>query len=104
MHKLKRAGMFTDIHFGRKNNSKIHNEDCKNFINWFKGQCLEYEVDHIVFLGDWFEERTAIDSLTSKYAMDCAATLNELDVPIYFIVGNHDLYYRDNREVFASYI
>jgi DNA repair exonuclease SbcCD nuclease subunit len=104
MQKLKRAGMFTDIHFGRKNNSKIHNEDCKSFTLWFKDQCVKYDVDHIVFLGDWFEERTAIDSLTSKYAMDCASILNDVGIPIYFIVGNHDLYYRDNREVFASYI
>ena len=55
-------------------------------------------------MGDWFEERNAIDSLTTKYAMDCATKLNDVGIPVYFIVGNHDLYYRDNRDVFASYI
>ena len=104
MDKLKRAGLFTDIHFGRKNNSKVHNEDCKNYIAWFIQQCKEYEVDHIAFLGDWFEERTSIDSLTQRYAFDAAQDLNALGVPIFFIVGNHDLYYRDNRAVYASYI
>lgn len=104
MGKLKRAALFTDIHFGRKNNSDVHNQDCTNFITWFISQCKKYEVDHVAFLGDWFEERDSVNSLTGKYAMDCAKMLNDMGIPIYFIVGNHDLYYRDNRNVFASYI
>lgn len=96
--------MMTDIHFGRKNNSDIHNKDCTDFIKWFISQCANYGADHIVFLGDWFEERDSINSLTTKWAMDCAKLLNDVGVPIYFIVGNHDLYYRDNRDVYASYI
>jgi DNA repair exonuclease SbcCD nuclease subunit len=104
MQKLKKAALFTDIHFGRKGNSIIHNNDCSNFIDWFCKQCQDHDVDHIYFGGDWFEERTAIDSLTAKLAIDAARKLNALDIPVYFIVGNHDLYYRDNREVFATYV
>jgi DNA repair exonuclease SbcCD nuclease subunit len=103
MTKLKKAALFTDLHFGRKGNSRIHNNDCINFIEWFCTQCKKHSVDHIFFGGDWFEERTAIDSLTAKFALDSARKLNALGIPIYFIVGNHDLYYRDNREVFATY-
>ena len=36
--------------------------------------------------------------------MDAAIKLNSVGVPVFFIVGNHDLYYRDNREVYASYV
>lgn len=104
MKKLKRGGLFSDIHFGRKNNSKIHNQDCANYIDWFCSQCKVFDVDHVVFLGDWFEERQAIDSLTAKIALDCARQIDSLGIPVYFIVGNHDLYYRDNREVFATYV
>lgn len=104
MTKLKKAALCTDLHFGRKNNSEIHNKDCTNFVNWFIERCHEHEADHIVFLGDWFEERDSIDTRTTTYAMDCAKLLNAVGVPVYFIVGNHDLYYRDNRGVYASYI
>lgn len=104
MTKLKKAALFTDIHFGRKNNSGIHNQDCTDFITWFIEQCLLYEVDHIAFLGDWFEERDSINTRTTTYALDCAKRLNDIGIPVYFIVGNHDLYYRDNRDVYASYI
>lgn len=103
MKKLKKAGLFTDIHYGRKNNSREHNNDCVNFVDWFITKCSEYEVDHINFLGDWFEERQAIDSLTGNTAFKCAKKLNDLNIPIYFIVGNHDLYHRDSREIFATY-
>ena len=95
--------MCTDIHWGRKNNSELHNKDCSRFIDWFVDNAKQNEVDHICFLGDWFEERSSIDSLTAKYALNCAKKLNSLGIPVYFIVGNHDLYYRDNRDVFASY-
>lgn len=103
MDKLKRASLLADLHFGRKNNSRIHNEDCKQYIDWFLSNCKNHNIDHIVFLGDWFEERDSINSLTSKYGMDAANALNEFGVPVFFIIGNHDLYYRDNRDVYASY-
>ena len=32
---FKKAACFTDIHFGLKNNSRQHNNDCENFVNWF---------------------------------------------------------------------
>lgn len=29
-----KAVIFTDIHFGMKNNSRYHNQDCEDFITW----------------------------------------------------------------------
>ena len=29
---FKKAAVFTDIHFGLKSNSKIHNDDCEAFV------------------------------------------------------------------------
>ena len=31
---FKKAAVFTDIHFGLKSNSTLHNEDCLNFVKW----------------------------------------------------------------------
>lgn len=103
MTNLNKAAVFTDIHWGRKNNSELHNQDCLRFIKWF---CEEVktnkEVDHIIFTGDWFEQRSAINSLTLDYAYKGALLLKELNLPIYFIVGNHDLYYRNSRDVCST--
>ena len=32
---FKKAAVFTDIHFGLKGNSKVHNDDCEDFVDWF---------------------------------------------------------------------
>ena len=36
---------------------------------------------------------------TLTYAYEAARMLNELDMPVYFTIGNHDLYHRHSRDV-----
>jgi DNA repair exonuclease SbcCD nuclease subunit len=97
---LKKGAMFTDIHFGAHNNSEQHNKDCINFINWFIDNVKnDPEIDHILFLGDYFEHRSAISGLTLSYAYQGASLLNDVGLPVYFITGNHDYFYRNTRDV-----
>jgi len=97
--------MFTDIHYGRKNNSEQHNKDCLAFVEWF---CKQVEsdstIDHVIFLGDWFETRSAIDQETIKYSQQAFDCLNRLGMPIYMLVGNHDLYRKFSREIHSANI
>lgn len=100
MKKLKKAAAFTDIHFGAKSNSELHNSDCLNFIDWFINNVKQdEEIDHVVFLGDWHENRSAINLSTLNASYEGARRLNELNIPIFFIIGNHDLYTRSTRDV-----
>lgn len=100
---LKKVAMFTDIHFGKKGNSIQHNQDCVDFITWFCGKVKkDPEITHIVFMGDWFENRNAVNVLTLNYAHEALKILNSLNLPIYIIIGNHDLYHRENRKVFST--
>lgn len=100
---LKRGYYFTDIHFGRKSNSPTHNQDCLNYIEWFCQQFREDpDADYIAFLGDWHESRTAIDISTLNYSYKGAQMLNNLGVPVYFIVGNHDMGMRHSREIYST--
>ena len=97
---LTKAASFTDIHWGCKSNSDQHNQDCLNFINWFCDQVRQDpSIDHVIFMGDWFENRSALNISTMNYSYQGAKTLNELGLPIYFIIGNHDLYHRHTRDV-----
>lgn len=94
---------FTDIHFGRRNNSIEHNTDCYNFVKWVYDYCINHpEITRIGFLGDWFENRNAIDVMTMTYGYDSAQLLNSLNIPILFCIGNHDLYKRYSREHFST--
>lgn len=100
---MTKVAMFTDIHFGKKNNSLQHNQDCLDFVTWFCTKVLEDgDVSHVVFMGDWFENRNAVNVMTMNYAYDSLKLLNSLNVPVYIIIGNHDLYHRENRKVFST--
>ena len=109
MEKLKKGLIFTDIHFGKKSNSPQHNQDCLDFIDWVCGVVEDDpSIDYVAFLGDWYENRSTIGIVTLNYSHAAASKLNDLGKPIYFVVGNHDLLYRNTRDVhsitpFAAY-
>ena len=97
---LKKAAVCTDIHFGKKSNSRKHNEDCINFLQWFKSQVeSDPEIDHVMFLGDWNENRSALNIETLNYSYQGARILDSIGLPVFFIIGNHDLYRRHTRDI-----
>jgi DNA repair exonuclease SbcCD nuclease subunit len=96
---FKRAAVCTDIHFGLKSNSAQHNEDCLNFIKWFTAKAKEEGCETAFFLGDWHNNRASINIVTLNYSLRALEHLNDNFDAVYFIPGNHDLYYRDKRDV-----
>jgi DNA repair exonuclease SbcCD nuclease subunit len=103
-NKLKKAAVFTDLHYGRKSNSDQHNQDCINFLEWFCSEVKkDPEIDHIIFMGDWHENRSALNISTMLYSFKGAKIINNLGLPVYFIVGNHDLYYRHTRDIHSLF-
>ncbi len=101
--KLVKTAAFTDIHWGAKSNSESHNRDCMNYIEWFCDKVkADPSIDHIMFLGDWFENRAALNISTMDWSYRGAKKLNELGLPVFFIIGNHDLYHRHTRAVYST--
>ena len=98
-----KVAMFTDIHWGAKNNSSIHNQDCMDYVKWFAKHTTAEKADVIVFMGDWFENRNSINVATLNRSLEGLRVLNNLNKPIYFCVGNHDLFHRENRNEFSTY-
>ena len=96
---FKKAAVFTDIHFGLKSNSTVHNEDCLAFVKWATAKALEEGCETALFLGDWHNNRASINILTLGYSLRALEHLNANFSNVYFIPGNHDLYYRDKRDV-----
>jgi len=96
---FKKAALFTDIHFGLKSNSTLHNEDCLNFVKWATAKAKEEGCETALFLGDWHNNRASINILTLGYSLQALEHLNANFDRVYFIPGNHDLYYRDKRDV-----
>ena len=96
---FKKAAVFTDIHFGLKSNSQLHNEDCLNFVKWATAKAKEEGCETALFLGDWHNNRASINIVTLNYSLRALEHLNANFDQVYFIPGNHDLYYRDKRDV-----
>jgi DNA repair exonuclease SbcCD nuclease subunit len=96
---FKKAAIFTDIHFGLKSNSQLHNEDCLNFVKWATAKAKEEGCETCLFLGDWHNNRASLNIVTLNYSLRALEHLNDNFDRVYFIPGNHDLYYRDKRDI-----
>lgn len=96
---FKKAIVFTDIHFGLKSNSQLHNEDCLSFVKWATSLAKEQGCETAFFLGDWHNHRASINIVTLNYSLRALEHLNDNFDRVFFIPGNHDLYYRDRRDV-----
>jgi DNA repair exonuclease SbcCD nuclease subunit len=96
---FKKAAIFTDIHFGLKSNSTLHNDDCLNFVKWATAKAKEEGCETALFLGDWHNNRANINIVTLNYSLRALEHLNGNFDRVYFIPGNHDLYYRDKRDI-----
>lgn len=93
------AACFTDLHVGLKQNSKIHNDDCVRFVDWFIEQAKSRNAETCIFLGDWSHHRNSINVASLNVSINLLKKLNNAFEKVYFITGNHDLYYRDKREL-----
>ena len=96
---FKRAIVFTDIHFGLKSNSAFHNQDCLDFVDWVIKLGREQNCETCMFLGDWHHQRASINLNTLHQSLEALERLNTAFDVVHFIPGNHDLYYRDKRDV-----
>ena len=99
---FKKVAVCTDIHFGLKSNSLVHNQDCSDFIDWFIATAKEHGCETGMFLGDWSHQRAAINMQTLQYSLRSLEKLSRAFERFYFIPGNHDLYYRDKRDIYST--
>ena len=89
----------TDLHFGGKSNSSIHNEDCLNFVIWAANEAKRQGCETCIMMGDWHNHRASINAVTLDYSIKAIEYLNNNFEQVFFIPGNHDIYYRDRRDV-----
>ena len=99
MNLFKKVACFTDIHFGLKSGSRTHNQDCEDFVSWFCDTARAQGCKTAIFLGDWHHNRSTTDVSTMNYTVSNLEKLSQSFEKVYFILGNHDLFYKDKREI-----
>ena len=102
MQLFKKVACFTDIHFGLKSNSVTHNQDCEDFVDWFIHEAKEAGADTCIFLGDWHHNRNSINLVTLDTSLRCLEKLGAAFDQFFWFPGNHDLFYKDKRDVHSS--
>ena len=99
---FRKAIVFTDLHFGLKSNSLLHNQDCARFVDWVIETGRAHSCETGLFLGDWSHHRASINMQTLQYSLRALEKLSAAFDQFYFIPGNHDLYYRDRRDIYST--
>lgn len=99
---FKKVAAFTDIHFGLKSNSSVHNQDCEEFVDWFIKEAQDAGCETCIFLGDWHHNRNSINLTTLDASIRCLEKLGAAFENFYWFPGNHDLFYKDKRSVHSS--
>lgn len=93
--------MITDVHWNVRNASQFYMAHQKKFYDEvFFPYLREHNIKHLLFLGDFWENRKSIDivGLNSaiKHFLD---PLEALGVSVYWIYGNHDVVFRTTNEM-----
>jgi len=90
-----------DLHFGVKKSSA---EFFENQMLIFEEQIFPYmkknNIKYIFQFGDFFDHRTNTDIRMIKNLRDRLFNyMKENDIIMYSLIGNHDIYYRENRDI-----
>lgn len=99
---FKKCAAFTDIHHGMRHNSPVHNQDCVDFVQWMISESRVRDVDTCIFMGDFMHHRNSVNSHTLDYAIQSVRMLNDHYEQTYFIVGNHDMYLKESRDIAST--
>lgn len=99
---MSKIAILTDTHFGARSDSLIFNEF---FYDFYENQFFPYVKEHpeitaFLHLGDCLDRRKYINYKIAKdFRERFISGLDELNIPCHFIVGNHDIYYKNTLEV-----
>jgi DNA repair exonuclease SbcCD nuclease subunit len=99
MNLFEKTVCFTDCHFGLKHNLAEHNQDVIDFLEWLVLMAKERGAETCIFMGDYHHHRNSVNAQTQDFMIKGMKILNDNFLRTYFLVGNHDLYYRENRSI-----
>lgn len=96
---MSRALIFSDLHIGLKSDSISRLNIVKTVVNHIEQNIKKFNIDTIFFLGDLFHTRSSLNVNTINEAITIVNNLAKLVKDFYLIVGNHDIYYKNDTTV-----
>ncbi len=99
---FKKVAVFTDLHVGLKSNSSIHLRDCEEYVDWFIDQAKKEGCETCIFMGDWSHNRNSLNLITLNTSLELLEKLGASFDQFFWFPGNHDLFYKDKRDIHSS--
>jgi len=99
---FKKVAVFTDLHVGLKSNSTTHLKDCEEFIDWYISEAQKENCETGIFMGDWSHNRNNLNLVTLNTSLKLLEKLGQSFEQFFWFPGNHDLFYKDKRDVHSS--
>lgn len=95
-----------DLHFDSQSDPVSNERDYNNKIKIFIEQIFPYmkkhNIKHIIQLGDFTDRRTKISTfIQHKLKVDIFDYLEDNGITLEYIVGNHDMFYKDKRDIYT---
>lgn len=95
-----KIAVLADLHFGvRKNNAFFLRKQEEFFYNQFFPYLESNKIDTVWMLGDFFENRSNLDVKILHHVKKFLDEFQKRDIKIYSIIGNHDLYFKNNSSI-----
>lgn len=90
--------LFTDIHFGLKQNAVSRLNICVKVVKQMLEKIKEENIQNVIFGGDLYHERVSVNVNTLNVALKCMQAIAK-HCKTYLVVGNHDAHYKNSVEV-----
>jgi hypothetical protein len=99
---FKKVAVLTDLHVGGKSNGQNHLNDCEEYVDWFISMAKKHGCDTGISMGDWHNNRNNINLVTLDTSIRLLEKLGSAFDQFIWFPGNHDLFYKDRRDVHSS--
>lgn len=97
MLKKSKVAVFSDLHLGIYGNSEQWHDIALKWCDWIVQDLKKKKIKDILFLGDFFDNRSEVSVQTIHIASKILSNLSEFN--IIMIVGNHDAFYKNRSDV-----
>lgn len=91
--------LYSDLHFGARGNDQTFLDIQIDFFeNFLLPKVRRDDVDYATVAGDLFENRRSINLKVLNVAQDLINEICDAVTALYFVMGNHDTYYVNDRK------
>lgn len=97
MIKKTNVAIFSDLHLGVYGNSEKWHDTALKWTDWIINELNQKKIKDILFLGDFFDNRTEISVQTIHIASQIIEKFKNFN--LFMIIGNHDAYYKNRSDV-----